>query len=101
MDYQPKPRPESIVFSEKEVTDKPVFPPQRKRETDRETERDRNCERQKRQQAEKETDGYFPHSVCPGNVMCDCLTQVPNLYLTSTDEKRQMADERYSYKMVS
>lgn len=55
-------------------------------------------DRKKERNGRKETDGYFPHSVCSGNVMCDCLTQAPNLCSTSPNEKRQIEGERFAYK---
>lgn len=61
---------------------------QRIRETD--TVKDRKSNRKKQMDTS--------HTECPGNVMCDCLIQVPNLCLTLPDDKRQMEGERYSYK---
>lgn len=69
MDFESNPK--SLIFFSKVVTDKPVIPPQRKRESER--------ERHKRKHAEQEKDEYFPHSVCSGNVMC---VVVSHKYLT-------------------
>lgn len=85
------------------MTDKSVITPrgeERRKERETETQTDINCGGQKKERnGRKETDGYFPRSVCSGNVMCDCLTLVPNLCSVSPDEKYQIEAEGYAYKI--